>query len=735
MTTLRPTHLRIVSAGSGLPIEPEADICVRCHRRLRGPYTGGGTLLREHVVPELLEQAADLIAPRRIEIITLAPELAAQVPAMPWTLTEHAEGLERTRYYGAGRTRRLAHGTAELVTGWARACRPGGVVVKFRQLSQADPTDLELIGILLRRCDPALVTLLIEEVEGEAGREDGNIVPGLTAYAQPVVARSETRLPRPPSTDLAQIFIDSDGTDTDPAVHLAYTRLSADERARRHTARADELNARNEPALFLGAIPFHAERGTDLAGVGVQILNDAMTRCLNLGFYHAALDLALRGRAMTQPGQPKYSDFTHKIGACLSYLDRGWDAAKYFAEQRRLSVDAETQMGAAYMLSMLFTRHLPKADHDQDAALEWVNTAIALADRHPDVSQRIFRGAFMRNARALVELHRGDPQSALGLVNEAAQMMDASYGPDEHRLHRSVLRYNRAMVLTDIGKRDDALTSLDEVIECDPEYADYYFERAGLRRAAGWVQGAFEDYESAISLSPPMFEVYANRADMLHELGDDEAALRDLDYALELEPDQVDSLINRADILLARGATDRAAADIEHGLGLEPGNPHLLAARAALLAEAGDEDGAWASYTAALREDPDFVTAWANRAVLAYSLGRTAEAIEDLGQAIQLHDDASLRANRAIAWQDLGEHRRALDDLDIAVYALGDQDPGLFYRRGLSRHAIGDIDGALADWRDHLAAYGPEETSPYVAQMERHSPGLTARAKMPESVT
>ena len=55
MTICPPSHLRIVSATSarlaavaGLPSAPQADISVRCHRRLRGPYTGGGTLLREH---------------------------------------------------------------------------------------------------------------------------------------------------------------------------------------------------------------------------------------------------------------------------------------------------------------------------------------------------------------------------------------------------------------------------------------------------------------------------------------------------------------------------------------------------------------------------------------------------------------------------------------------------------------------------------------------------------------
>lgn len=725
MNAPQSSHLHVVLLSgvdaADLPTAPEPDISVRCHRRLRGPYSGAGALLRDHVVPELIEHAADLVAPRAIEIIAMAPELAPRVPSPPWTLTEHANGLERTRYYAANRSRRLAHGIAELLTDWATACHPGGVVVEFCDLDHADPTDLELIGILLRRCDPSLLTLVIK---GVVAADAPYVGAALAACTHRAAGQRISRPQRAPGTDLAQVFIDSDGTDPDPALQQAYDELLPGERARRHTARGDELTARQEPTLLLGAIPYHAEHGIDPAGTGAETLYQGVIRCLQLGFYEAALHLALRGRRLTQVGQPRYVAFTHKIGACLAYLDRGVEALEYFLEQRRVDVDAEVHMGAAYMLSMLYTRHLPKADHDEDVALEWANTAIAIADLHPDESQRTFRGAFMRNARALVELHRRNLQGALALVNEAARRMDASYGPTEHQLHRSVLKYNRGLVLAALGEHGEALAAFDDVIAGDPEYADYYFERAGLRRDSGWYEGAFEDYDRAIRLSPPFFEVYVNRADMLREMGDDDAALRDLDYALELEPDQVDSLINRADILLARGETERAAADVRYGLTVDPGNVHLLCALGALQAEAGETDSAWESYAAALREDAGFIAARANRAVLAYSLGRTAEAIVDLDHAIRLTDDPVLRMNRAIALQELGDHPRALIDLDAVLAGSGAGDPELLYRRGVSRHATGDMGGAFADWRVHLTAYNTDNPSPHLDEIRRRQADL-----------
>jgi tetratricopeptide (TPR) repeat protein len=379
------------------------------------------------------------------------------------------------------------------------------------------------------------------------------------------------------------------------------------------------------------------------------------------------------------------------------------------------------------MMAMLYTRHLPPGDHDEFRALEWVNTAIAIADRHPDPHMRVFFGAFMRNARALVELHRGNPERSLALVNEAIAMTDADLGPDEQQLHRSVLLYNRAQILNALGDYGGSLHDYDVVISRDPEYGDYYFERAGVRRAADRHDEALADYASAVRLSPPFHEAHYNRADLLRELGDDDGALRDLDYAIVLDPDHVDSLVNRVDLLLERGETERARADIDAGLELDPGNASLLCARGSLLADSGDTDAAYASYTAALTQDPAFVAAWANRAVLSYSVGRPADAVADLDQAIELADDPWLRVNRAIALQDLDEHRRAVTDLDLAIAALQGGDPDLFYRRGVSRHALGDLDGAFEDWRAHLEAYGPGGTSPHTEEIGLRAGDLMTR--------
>jgi tetratricopeptide (TPR) repeat protein len=734
MTTSKARHVwaDVHTSADAQPSDPQdaarpvpAHLVVQCHRRRRGPYTAGGYLLR-HIVPELLVYDADLVAARSTEINAIAPDLSGQIPRPPQTLTNLAEPEERTRFYAVGRTARLAHGITELMTDWARRCHPNGVVVELRELDGADPTDQELVSILIRRCDPNVLTFVVEsstELDAPALRA------ALTSFTDHVPTRHRAESPAPDGADLAQLYIDSDGLIRNPAALQAYLDLPDEARARRHTARADLLAASGKPALAFGTICYHREHGMDAAGVGGECLKKAVYHCFELGYYHAAMEFAERGYRSARAANhcELLAFFTHKIAACLAYLNRGAESLHYLGELRRASVKSTVHMSCSYMLAMLYTRLLPKESHDENEALAWVNAAIALADVLPDAKERTFFSAFMRNARALVDLHRGDLDGALAQVNAAIEITDATLGPDEHQLHRSVLRYNRAQVFAALGDYNAALTDFDEAIRRDPDYGDYYFDRAAVRRTAGDYAEALADYATAISLTPPFYEAHYNRADLLRELGSDDGALRDLNRALELEPDHVDSLASRADLLLACGDVERAAADIEAGLSLEPYNAHLLSARASLLADSGDVNGALEAYAAALARDPNLVAAWVNRAVLLYSTGRVRDSIDDLDRALALSDAGGVRVNRAIALQDLGEHGRAIEDLDFALRS-DDVDPAdVLYRRGVSRFALDDVDGALADWRAHLARFEPGTSSPYLLEISSRADELSDR--------
>lgn len=676
MTTL-PTQTGLPPA-SGLrpPDRPAYDLY--SHRNLRGPFTAGGELLRR-VVPELMGVDPDLIRPASTAIVAIAPDLESGLPPRPQTLTDLAQGDERTRLYPAQRTRYLAFMISELVQSWARACHPEGVTLRWWGLPDADPTDRQLFAMLQRRCDPCGVEVVDAGVSPTP--ENGSASPGP-----------------------AQRYIDSDGTSDDPAGRAAYEQLTESDRRARHTHRAHLLAGQAQPGTHLGAIPYHLERG-EAPGEAVPWLVAGVDQVLRESFYDAAVDLAVRGRALVSWSQDPatYNLLTRKAIGALTSLGRCEEALKLIGEHRRTTTEPIEQLHGAYMMAMIYTRHLDPARRDRDLALSWANTALALAEAAaPD--KRAFCAAFTRNARALVEMHRGNLAGSLDLVNDAIAIMDEHMDPAQHQLHRTVMVTNRGRVLLALKDYDGAIEACDEVVNRDPGYYDPYFDRATAHRARGDLDGALRDLNRAIELNVAFADAYYNRADIRLELGEEKTALADLEAVLDVDPDHVFALLSRAALLIAAGDLDAAEADIARGLAVSPRNANLWSAQGLLRGEQGAQAEALECYATALALDPELVEVHGNRAVLHFCAGRVAEAIADLNRAVALSDAAVLRVNRAIARQALGDDEAAIRDFDAAL-AMPDADVAdVLFRRGLSHHALGRRDLASADWDRHLQA-------------------------------
>ena len=666
---------------------------LRGHRNLRGPYTAGGELLRR-VVPELMAVDPDLVKPSATAVVAIAPDLEGAAPVRPQTLTDLAQGDERTRFYPVQRTRDLAYMVSELVKVWGRSCHPEGVTLRFWELPEADPTDVLLFRTLQRRCDPAAVEVVDASPLGSVVQYSG-------------------------SSDAAQRYIDSDGTSTNPADLAGYEALADTDRKARHSERARLLVARAVFGEQLGAIPYHLERGEDPSEAAPWLI-EGQNQAFREGFYDAALDLGRRGRVLVSwtSNAKMHNYLTKRVIAALTYLGHCDDAMKVIDEHRRTTTEVAEQMNDAYMLSMIYTRHLPRERQDQDLALSWVNTALALAEGAPTPEKHAFYSAFMRNARALVEMHRGNFDGSLELVNEAIRIADERLDPEDHQLHRTVLLANRARLLVRMGDHDGAVQAFEGVLARDPEYHEPYFDRAVAHKARGDLHAALRDLDHAIELSPAFTDAYYNRADIHLELGDADAAFGDLSTVLDIDPDYADARLNRAAVLIGAGELDAAAADVERGLSVSPENANLWSAKGLVRSEQGAETEALECFATALALDPKLPDAYGNRAVLHFSAGRVADAAADLDQAIALSDTPVPRINRGIALQELGDAEAAIRDFDAALAMPGADVAEVLFRRGLSHHTLRRYDRATADWAEHLRVMAElGEVSEHVQQI------------------
>ena len=707
---------------AGLPLPPPLLAVTSAHRRLRGPYTAAGTIMRA-IAADALERSPALVAAHEIELLSVAPELRDRIPATHETLTSLAVPEERTRFYSRLRTLRIAHGLTEFLRDYATAIgEPRSIVVDH--VDRADQTDRELVSVLLRRLDPGLLTLVVGtgDAAGQRGpaaeRPRDPLPAALARYAQ----RRDAGAPVPPpaaidpAEDLRQLaaaYVSGDGTSDAPWLESAYLRLPSAERGRLHDARADELAATGEFSLRLGAIPYHREHGTDPSGAGAEALREALISCLDLGFYEAAIDFGRRGRAvLDQQRRPQdlWWDFTMKMPTCLVALGRPAEAEEIYDYARAASTSALVHSQAAYGIAMLYTRHHGEERRDHHRALGWINQAIAFAGLLPGAKDRALQTVFNQNGLALILSHQGNHDDALRLVSEGMDRLDRELGPAEHRLHRSVLRYNRAQLYAGLGRLEEALADYTTVIEEDPHYAEYHFDRAGVLRRFGRNDEAMAEYETAMRLSPPFPELYYNRGDLRSAIGDVDGALADFGYVLEIDPGYVDAYLNRAGLLLETGQRASARGDLTAGLAVAPADPYLLCLLARLELEEGRHDGARTAADAAVRAGDEVAQAWATRAAVAFETGDPGLAVNDLTRAMALAPDPAMLFNRAVAHQAVKNWAAAEADF-TRVLEAEPAEAEAWLRRAACRQRLGNAVGASDDLRqaavtapDHLAA-------------------------------
>lgn len=650
------------------------------HRRLRGPYTAAGTLLRS-LVPGELERRPEVGPAHNIEILTSAPELAHLVPPMWTSLEWTVRKGERTRFYSRLHTLNIANGLAEMVRDYLRASGGGPRTLVFENVHQADPTDQEFVAVLLRRGDLDGLTVVVGTGTEPIADPPGEIAISLARVLERHATRADAPAtddpsPEPDPLEGARAYVNSDGTSDDPRLLRAYERLDAAERARLHDERAAELASRGEFSLSLGAIPYHAEHGSDPAGAGLAALRVALDHCRGIGLYQAAADLGLRGRAIVDRSTQEelWWHFTNATSTTLASLGRADEALAIYDEARTVTADPHVHMELAYSTAMLYARHYPEPRRDYQRARAWMNLSIAIASLAEDPKKRAFHTVFGHNGLALVEVRQKRPEEALRMLEEGMARLDRELDPGEHALHRAVLRYNRAQVLGQMGRLEESLRDYMTVVELDPDFPEHHFNVGNILRRLGRHEEAIHAYREALRLSPPFPEAYYNLGDTRLELGDVDGALADFGYTLELDPAHLDARINRAGLLCELGRIDDAWADVTAGLDQAPDNPHLLCLKGRLLAERGDRDDARAAVTAAIERDGRLAEAWALRGEIEYASGDLTAAARDLDRAVELGGTPEMRFNRAVVRQESGRYAEAAEDYEIVLSATGDEE-------------------------------------------------------------
>ncbi|MGP3961528.1 tetratricopeptide repeat protein [Nonomuraea sp. 3N208] len=531
------------------------------HRRPRGPYTVAAALLR-HLVPRALERSGDLVRAHDIEILAAAPELADLVPAGRATIDGRLTDDERILVPAPRRTLRLANGIAEFVR---NAVSPGRTLAVCN-VAEADPTDLELLEVMVRRIPPATLEIMLY---------------------------SDGPEPAPDTRDTDELWATVDRSMREGYLH-AVVELGERGMAGTEPGGARWWSFAQRTATALGGLGRTAEARALWDRVRAVSQDPAM---------HAA---SAYGTAMLDARHPD---------PARRDLAR---ARRWINEAIAISTILPDPAERAFKLG--FDRNglaLIELRHGRlGAALSLVESAIELArelgERHP-----LHRMVLLANRAQLL--------AALGHAKEALEDYAAAIAIDpafpDYYLERGNLLFK-------LGQHEEALADYERAMRAGPPLPEAYYNRAELRIVRGDTGGALADLGRVIELDPDYLDAYINRAGLLAATGQDEEAMADVTAGLALVPGNPHLLTVLGQLETTAGRLAEARTALDLAVEGAPTLAAAWGNRAVLRYTAGDLEGAVEDLSRAieLQPQPDL---YVNRAIALRALGRDADADAD----------------------------------------------------------------------------------------------------------
>jgi len=555
--------------------------------RLLRPFAGVEELVEALHARAVARGRGDLADPHWIAIRTVAPRLAAQVPA---------RRPDACQLYRPGDTRRRAaplwvERCLHSVVDFLCAVQDGPLSVGFPAWERAGRRVREFFPLLARRTRGRSLLLwaaatgrfpddLLLELR-QQGRQVLmlNLLPE-AALRPPQLPPALRLLPAAEGCTAAELVAAADAycyaglwdevleysqlaferlTRTDrrllPVLAEAYRVALSDPRlTEQHirqqlahaTTRKQRVNLLNCLALLFGQWTVDAEAGEYYASQALAVADSAPT---------------LRERAELR------LIASHGLIMVWSSMGR-LSEANVAGEQSMRVIEAlcpwEVERARRSMVLFLMAQNCERLGQ-VDRAIENYRASLRYDADYPEYYHYLC-GALVRAGRC---------EEALAVAAEALER-----NPPYWRVHMW-----RGQALAALGRDGEAEAEYARALELQPGAAQVYLCRALYSHERAQLPQAIDDYTAYLRLVPDDPEALTNRGSARHDAGDPTGALADFDAALGRDPNLVGALANRATVLLDLDRAPEALACLERALAIEPENPVLQENRAAVQAQ------------------------------------------------------------------------------------------------------------------------------------------------------
>jgi tetratricopeptide (TPR) repeat protein len=583
----------------------------------------GLTQLLWSILADARRSAPELIERHAYELCLVLPALRGEIHVNNPCLTDLSVGEEKVRNYPNDRVYRSLHGLIDFVCEWSAISQATGWAIACDAFDDASTLVQRFYAELCRRRGSQLtLSLLVAVAPGARDRTAASF----DVRLRPATTRLRLREAAPRSPE--------------------YSAAEAGRLAAELEQQVGE--DRIEWALHIPRL-LRLWKASDTPDRALKWLMRAVNVYDHDGLYEIAVRYAPEVEAkldrMFAVDRRVHALAVLNLFFCYAALGRAEDALRLLLTEGLEKVDDPVILtDIHYYLGMLYGRFLGARDFER--ATRHLNQALGIIP-HLEVpeARRHFLSVFVRNGLAYILFRQGRADDALQLCESGLLELDGALLPHEHKLHRSVLLYNAAQVLSALERREDAIATLSRAMDMDPNYSEYYLERGALHLKCERFVLAERDLLRATELSPPYAEVWTNLGQCYRAEGRFAEAEDAYSRALDLDPRVSLALVGRAEARAETGDAHGALTDYSAALAIEPDQTQVLAARATVRYELGEVQAALTDLDRAIGLTPDGAELYQNRAVAQLALGRTRAAREDLQSYLRLQPLADDRAD------------------------------------------------------------------------------------------
>ncbi len=248
--------------------------------------------------------------------------------------------------------------------------------------------------------------------------------------------------------------------------------------------------------------------------------------------------------------------------------------------------------------------------------------------------------------------------SQKGDYARALELIDRSLASNPRT---AAAHYNRANILRDMNRPEDAVRGYDDALTLDPNHVSALINRAAVLRRLERHADALMSYDRAIAVAPNEVNAHHGRGIALGEAGRHVEAVAALDRALALAPGKAEFLISRGHALRSAGRYADAAQDFLQAITAGERNANAYAGLAGALMELRHFAHAVESYDRAMALDPKWIELNYGRSSALIELQRYNEAVAGFSKLLTVRPDYPYAAgmllharNISCDWSDPG---------------------------------------------------------------------------------